>query len=86
MENNTLTTIFNVDIAAETHDLAFANSELERQLLIRAIYEGCGNKSVVAGLLGVSRPTLYKMLRVHEVSCDRECPSIAKFIRAASEF
>ena len=43
----------------------------ERQRLIDAINEAGGKKSEAARLLGISRVTLWKLLKVHDIQVDK---------------
>ena len=43
----------------------------ERQRLIDAINESGGKKSEAARLLGISRVTLWKLLKVHDIQVDK---------------
>jgi transcriptional regulator of acetoin/glycerol metabolism len=43
----------------------------ERQRLIDAINQAGGKKSEAARLLGISRVTLWKLLKVHDIQVDK---------------
>jgi transcriptional regulator of acetoin/glycerol metabolism len=51
--------------AARATRLKEAVREVKRRELVRAWTESGGNVSQASRLLGVSRPTLYKLLREH---------------------
>ena len=55
----------NEGAAAKATSLKEAVREAERRALVRAWTESGGNVSRASRLLGVSRPTLYKLLRDH---------------------
>ena len=52
-------------------DLRSARKRAERDAINLAIAESDGNLSRAAGLLGVSRPTLYELLDQHEIASPR---------------
>ena len=43
----------------------------ERQRLIEAVNQAGGKKSEAARLLGISRVTLWKLLKVHDIQVDK---------------
>jgi two-component system NtrC family response regulator len=55
------------DDEPESHDLKTALRETERHLVIRAWSESGDNVSKTGKLLGVSRPTAYKLLRQYDI-------------------
>jgi two-component system NtrC family response regulator len=61
-----------------TLDLREARSRVERETIELALAEGAGNISKAAGLLGVSRPTLYGLLEEHGLSAPRAAAQSVK--------
>lgn len=61
-------------LAAEEHDthsetLKQTREKAERQAITRAMIEAEGNVSKAAKILGISRPTLYQLLREYNIKC-----------------
>ncbi len=56
-----------VAAAVGTFSLRRAREEAEREALLHALADAAGNLSAAAKLLGVSRPTIYNLLRQHNV-------------------
>ena len=47
--------------------LAEARSRLERSMVTDALLQAAGNVSMAARAIGVSRPTMYDLIRKHEL-------------------
>jgi two-component system NtrC family response regulator len=62
-----LNLVVSADEAEESVDLRHARDEAERTALQRALLQEQGNVSRAAKLLGVSRPTLYDLMRHHKL-------------------
>jgi len=58
------------DAVPEVLNLAQAREEAERREIPRALSRAEGNITVAAKLLGISRPTLYDLLRQHKIKVD----------------
>jgi two-component system NtrC family response regulator len=58
------------DEVPEVLNLAQAREEAERREIPRALSRAEGNITVAAKLLGISRPTLYDLLRQHKIKID----------------
>ena len=58
------------DAVPEVLNLAQAREEAERREIPRALSRAEGNITVAAKLLGISRPTLYDLLRQHKIKID----------------